>query len=351
MRSHQYDCTCGTCYRCKGKHYHTDEKCGPAGKGTTALGIIGTVLGGAALLGEGVLGRRGLVGGYEGGHRGGCGEYGHKSHMLDKCSCLVDKFELAQSEKIARLEAILEKEKAEKFAIERDERILYHVNDKHGEVHNKCDKANDLAIAALEEVKCLKNVIRVTEDKNAEIASIKDKLVEKEAALMDSKLAGKIESLKKEMVGGFDLVGSKIHGVDRRVDDVEDDLNNRISGVAKAMEKEVALEAERRKCADNLLELQIRDEIKDRKIGDREIYAFCDCNFIKSKKYIPCSEVGRVVCCGDEDEKPRRGRPRKSLNDNDGNIVVKGNRNTITPTITNTPTVTDSDDDEVGIES
>jgi len=81
------------------EHQHHSSHHYRAGAGTTALGVIGTVLGGAAVLGEGGflgLGRRGRDG-Y--GH-GGCGD-GHYGGGNE----YINRFELAQSEKIARLEA------------------------------------------------------------------------------------------------------------------------------------------------------------------------------------------------------------------------------------------------------
>jgi hypothetical protein len=338
MRSH-HECTCGSCYSCRSRY----GKC--AGKGTTALGIVGTVLGGAALLGEGVLGGRGLFGrdgkrdgyGYEGYGRG---EYGPRGHMLDKCSCLVDKFELAQSEKIARLESIVEKERAEKFAIERDERILCAIDEKHDRACHKSDNANEIAVAALEEVKCLKNIIQVTEGKNAEIAALKDKIVEEKLEKELTKLKGKVDLNKADA----DCCCEKTN---IRIDCLDKDFAGAIAGVKHEIRSAIALEAERRQCADGELDYKIRDEREDRMTGDKEIYAFCDCNFIKAKKYIPRSEVGKVVCgCDDDDcgRRDRNNRRRRGIDDNDGNIIIRGNSNTVTPTVTNTPTLSGPDE-------
>ena len=80
-----------------------------AGSGTKGLAITGTVLGGAALLGKGLFGGRGLFGrGYAPahGHGGGC--------ECDKRGPMVDRFELQQSQVIAAQNAEIALLRAEK---------------------------------------------------------------------------------------------------------------------------------------------------------------------------------------------------------------------------------------------
>jgi len=295
--------SCGCVGEC-----HCHEK--RAGKGTTALGIVGTVLGGAALLGEGVLGGRGLFGGRRHGYDdyGYDGHHGHRDYMLDKCSCLVDKYELGQAEKISALESRLEEQRAEKYAIERDECL-----------EGKIDHISIKAQKSLDEVCALHHELEIVSKKDSEIAALKDKIVEEKLLIIDQKLNGKIDLVKAEA----DCCCQETRGMIRHL---SQDVAKEFECTKSEFRGALALESERRSC------------------GDKELYEYVTCRYVPGERYIPESHVGHLECCGG-----RRRRRGGLGNDDDANIIFRGNHNTVSPTYTNTPTVSGDDDTEGGI--
>lgn len=152
-----------------------------AGKGTTALGIIGTSLGGLALAGmaggggcnDGCGG--GLLGGLFGGN--GCGN--------DGC-CKVNRFELRQSEAIGSLEATIAAQNSKIYSDAGDLGVyqaLVMADKNQTGATNQLFRETFTAIAALDKAEA---VNKMEIDKNFQLINQKlDCCCEKSAAALD----------------------------------------------------------------------------------------------------------------------------------------------------------------------
>ncbi len=136
-----------------------------AGKGTTALGIVGTVLGGLAVANQGGLGI--LNGGANGNdvkHCCGCGSPYH---------CCATKFDLQQSERIASLEAIIADQNAKRYT---DQVGLDLYRYASGEFMTQAERTNALFRTTFDELARLGTAEQVNKmeiDKNFEILNQK----------------------------------------------------------------------------------------------------------------------------------------------------------------------------------
>jgi len=189
-----------------GHCYHDYAKKGTANT-ALGLGIAGTVLGGAALLKE--WGRKGFGhdGGYGYGHWGGHGHWGHPVSIHQNCNSgghrehgerheCIGRFELLQSERIASLEAVIAREKAERCSENGDFRLYREFSDKlEGQ----------------------------SKEFNYRFGKIEAQLCEN--AINDAKMEGRLDVLKEA------LIEAKIDA-------------------AKSLKAAIALEAERRSCGD-----------------------------------------------------------------------------------------------------
>lgn len=91
------------------KHDFENGNVRVAGPGTTALGIVGTVLGGAALAGQWGNGT-GLFG-------NGWGLFGGGANNAFRCGdCVATRYDICQSERIGALEAALAKSQSQTYA-------------------------------------------------------------------------------------------------------------------------------------------------------------------------------------------------------------------------------------------
>ena len=287
-------CGCyGTC-KCK------VEKCGPAGKGTTALSIIGTILGGI-----GTVGVAGAISEAIGGcvKRKGCepgiaelyailsahGAYGGRSQ-----DCLSAE-EVRLLHELSRCYAREEKEKAEKFAIERDEKVYLKLD-------CEIDKAAEKAQKALDDVRCVQKEIELKEK-----FRIEREILEKELAKKDAEITrGEIKDARKDSVIGDERVVNaleKFKGefdtykavTDIRIANGEERIYTAIADLRKDTKYSIKSVAKEVNCATKAIWEAIDDIYED---------------FVRYDSYVDGRKVGHIVGCGfdfeDEDCGGRR---------------------------------------------
>ena len=153
-----------------------------AGGGTTALGTIGTVTGGAALLGN-LLSGNGLFGGMNGNN------------------CL-QKENAALQAKVASLES-------EKYSDSQDAKLF--------EVIRNLEKEQATTAA---EVKCLKQELTTYAISQREILDLREKLVKSEISKVDGKvdcLAGTVENMAGTFNGKINAINATIGGFTKTV--------------------------------------------------------------------------------------------------------------------------------------
>ena len=139
------------------KHDLENGNVSVAGKGTTALGIIGTILGGLAVANNGIGGNNGW------------GIFGGNNN----CGCNATRYDLCQAERIGALESTIAKLEAEKYSDNTSLGLYSYVVSQDKEILNK---VNDLFNATFKEIGDLKVAEQVNKmeiDKNFQLLNQK----------------------------------------------------------------------------------------------------------------------------------------------------------------------------------
>jgi len=260
------------------EHHCHDEKYAKKGVAQTALGlgIAGTALGVYNAWKESCEEKygRGRRGGYYEEERGGryYGERREECHEERK----VTHFELHQEKEIAALKATLAKQEAERYAEGADFKLY---------------KEFDHKIEGTE--KGLYHKIEYLSEKVCNL--------EKTCAVAEAKTEGKFEALKGMMV------------------DFKEDLYGVKTGASAEIRAAIALEAERRDCCCKELSGKIHLEAERRECGDKNVYDYVNCNFVRNKKVLPieeicpevmprfnCFDLDKVEC--DDEKKSKSGK-------------------------------------------
>jgi hypothetical protein len=323
-----------------------------------ALGTIGTVAGGLALLGEWWgKGRRGFGGE---GFGGGCGygygypapiapmpfgapymggretvvieqkcnthdDYGH-GHHRDGDGRYIDKYELNLCRENSALESKLAKLEAEKYADHLDMKVEKEI----------CGVSNGVT-KALTEIDDLRKEICFKFAESEKISSLKDVIVKKDADLLAAKLQGEIIAANKRI-------------------DLEAERRECCCSKEHLL---LEIEAERRACGDKDNRYDLALEAERRRAADEHIVEFVECRYIPGRKYMPCDVVGSLLPCGGGaglfplSAGVAPGGNRANIGNGEGNLrnaygaktIYKDN--TFTATSTPTTTITNSGDGEV----
>jgi len=301
-----------------------------------ALGTIGTVAGGLALLGEWWgKGRRGL--GFDGAGYGyppppiapyglpygapretvvieqKCNTHeGHGRHCGEGDGRLIDKYELNLCRENSALEARLAKLEAEKYADHLDMKVEKEI----------CGVSNGVT-KALTEIADLRKEVHGKFEENEKIAALKDVIVKKDAELLASKLQGEICVTNKRI-------------------DLEAERRECCCDKSKLA---LELEAERRREGDRL-------EMERRRAADEHIVEFVECRYIPGRKYMPQDVVGTLYSCGSAPGLFPYAAGNTTVQTRSPSASGFGAKNiykdnTFTSTSTPTTTITNSGDGEV----